>query len=346
MGPRSAGARAGPGLLRPRRHAADRHRRQRGAGLPQPGRSGRRAAAARRRSRARGDRAPHRRAAGPRRRTRPRDGIHEVANASMARAMRAVTDRARARPARLYADRLRRQRARSTRCDVARELGIRRVLRARRCPASSPRVGMLLATSSTTSSAPARGALERHPRPRPAGAGARARSRGALARSRGEGYPAERVEISCERRPALRGPGPPSCASVPRAALGAARARRRCAAALRPPSTSAPTAIARPTSAVELVERCAWSATRTARAPARLPTRADVGAHGRRSRSAGPSLRHVSAPRRRHAGGRARRHRAASATGAADRRGVRLPRWSSRRARPCPATPSATWSSP
>ena len=34
VGPRSAGARAGPRLLRPRRHGADRHGRQRGAGPP------------------------------------------------------------------------------------------------------------------------------------------------------------------------------------------------------------------------------------------------------------------------------------------------------------------------
>ena len=47
VGPQSAGADPGPGLLRARRHAADGHRRQSRARLPQPGRPARRTAAAR-----------------------------------------------------------------------------------------------------------------------------------------------------------------------------------------------------------------------------------------------------------------------------------------------------------
>ena len=60
------------------------------------------------------------------------------------------------------------------------------------------------------------------------------------------------------------------------------------------------------------------------------------------SRSAGPCTRARSAPPGRHAGGRAPPSRAEPHAGTADRRGTTTHRWSSRRARPCPAMPRAT----
>ena len=90
VGPRSAGAEPGPGLLRPRRDRADRHRRQPAARLP------RRRLAARRRGRAR----RRRRRARGRARSATRsasseletaEGIVRVANQEMVRALRVVT---------------------------------------------------------------------------------------------------------------------------------------------------------------------------------------------------------------------------------------------------------------
>ena len=81
VGPRSAGADPGPGLLRPRRHRAHRHRRRPG-GRPHPGRRRVRWARAR----------PMRR---PSRRWRgagvTADGVIRVVDASMERALRAVS---------------------------------------------------------------------------------------------------------------------------------------------------------------------------------------------------------------------------------------------------------------
>ena len=90
VGPRSAGARPGPGLLRPRRHDADHHRCQPGARPPDPAyflggemaldvEAARRAITERRR-----------RAAGPRSHAAA-GGIVEIANAHMIGAMRLVS---------------------------------------------------------------------------------------------------------------------------------------------------------------------------------------------------------------------------------------------------------------
>ena len=71
---RVGGRAAGPRVLRHRRHRADRHGRQRRAGLPQPGAPGGRRAAAPGRARARGDRAPRRQRRCGSRSRRPRAG--------------------------------------------------------------------------------------------------------------------------------------------------------------------------------------------------------------------------------------------------------------------------------
>ena len=65
VGPDSRGRRPRTGLLRPRRHPADRHRRRPGARLPRPGLLPRRPDGARPRGRAHGDRRPRRGAARP-----------------------------------------------------------------------------------------------------------------------------------------------------------------------------------------------------------------------------------------------------------------------------------------
>ena len=91
VGPESAGRRAGPGLLRPRRHGGDGHRRQPGARLPRSGnflggRAGSTGGAARARStgspRALGSTA-----------MAAAEGIHRVVNTNMAEGIRLVSVR-------------------------------------------------------------------------------------------------------------------------------------------------------------------------------------------------------------------------------------------------------------
>ena len=89
VGPRSAGADPGPGLLRARRHRADADRRQPRARLPRRDILPRRAAcrSTRRRPQAAHRRA-HRRAARRRRQRAPPGAIHEVINEDVAKAFR------------------------------------------------------------------------------------------------------------------------------------------------------------------------------------------------------------------------------------------------------------------
>ena len=109
VGPQSAGRRSRAGLLRAGRRAADGDRREPGAGPARPGGAagGRRCASTRRpRGRAVGQVA-----AGFRSLRAAAEGIVAVANQEMVRAIRVVTRRAGARPARPRAGRVRRRRA-------------------------------------------------------------------------------------------------------------------------------------------------------------------------------------------------------------------------------------------
>ena len=128
VGPQSAGALPGPGLLRPRRHRADGHRLRRGARPLQPRQLPRRRSWTL-------DREAAQRGDGARR--RGRSGMSAVEAADGRAAHRRVPDgrpdapddrRARPRPARLRHLRLRRRRRRRTPSRFARELGCRQVV--------------------------------------------------------------------------------------------------------------------------------------------------------------------------------------------------------------------------
>ena len=136
VGPRSAGADARAGLLRPRRHRADGHRRRGGARACSA--SGELAGGVRARHRrgARGARAA-RRGGSVSTPTRPARGVMTIVSATMADAIRDGHDRAGPGPARGDADRLRRRRpAVRRRCSRASWTSARSSSRS--TPATSP----------------------------------------------------------------------------------------------------------------------------------------------------------------------------------------------------------------
>ena len=253
-GPASAGADPGPGVLRPRRHGADRHRRLPADGHPRPGRLRRRRAA---RS------TPSSRGARSRRSTRRSRFeqrvafAYRIAAANIAEEVTNVADPPRRRPARLHARRLRRGRADAAARD-ARPAAGRGASSCRRTRACSRRSGLLStdlvyydSRSAYVVLSARRGAADRRPasprwRSGCASASARRRRRGRAAASTG----------GCSAR----------------------AGRRR--------SSRSPTGRSRPTTIGELVER--FHAAYERRYGNRFPMRAGAGRHlSRAARRAG-----------------------------------------------------------
>ena len=260
-------------------------------------------------------------------------GIREVANASMARAIRSVTIE-RGRDPRDFTLVAFGGSGPAHACDVAAALDIRRVL-VPVAPGVFTAVGMLASDVTHHFVRAAGGALEDTATLGRARTALDELSAEALATLAGEGYPRERVRDRGARRPALRRPGlragdpdprRPPRGSAPRRSPGCLRPRvrrhlrlreRRAARAReRPRGGHGTRASTGSTSAT-----CGSSAPRTP------------------SRSAGPCTGHGvrrPSPRR---WSRAPPSRASPRRGRSSSRNT-TPRWSSRRARPCPATPS------
>ena len=264
VGPRSAGARPGPARLRPRRHGADRHRRQPRARPARHRRAARRrvaldADAARDAVGGLGERARPR-AAGVRRGDRPRRERGDGPGAA------GDDRRARRRPARPRAARVRRRgtAARGRDRRGARDDADPLPARVRRARRARPR-GLR---------APPRRPAQRPARRRRADRGGAARGDAALAERAGAGelrvradlrYRGQAFELTVD---ADRSPTPTTCASVrrrARARLRLPRRRRRrssssrCASPPRSPGrTSTPPRRAPPGPARETSARTAW----------------------------------------------------------------------------------------
>ena len=221
---RSPQARCPGRLLRARRRAAHRHRRQRGPGLPEPGVPGGRRVAARRAALARDAIRPRRGAARPLG-DEAAHGIRAVANANMARAIRSVTIE-RGRDPRDFTSSPSGAAARCTRATwPPRSTSAACSCRCR--PACSPRSGCSRATSSTISSARQAG----HSTARAGGANARLDEMG---RKRAPPSPRKgtRVRVRLESQADLRYVGQASELMIPIRRAVRADADRRAALSL------------------------------------------------------------------------------------------------------------------
>ena len=242
VGPTQRRRGAGPGLLRPGRQRADRHRRQSRARLPQPGASGRRRAEAQRRRR--------RAAVIADKIARPLGmsveaaayGAHLIAASNMIRALEGGVERARPRPARIRAGRRSAATARCSPPGWPRRCGIPQVL----IPPSAgvfSSFGLLYAEIEYYFTRTRKRLL----RGVDAGGGRRRSLDGLEAEARArlgeDGFAADRIEI--RRSASLHYQGQSFELRVPLAA-GPARPRRAGRRSKKPsaPSTSAPTATA------------------------------------------------------------------------------------------------------